>query len=38
MAGLILAYVSFPLIYGQMKVWFLKTLFAIEQIQKFFIQ
>ena len=38
MAGLILAYISFPLIYSQMKVWFLKTLYALEQIQRFFLQ
>ncbi len=36
--GMALAYISFPLIYGQMKVWFLKTLQAIEQIQHLFLK
>ncbi|MCC6273666.1 MAG: flagellar biosynthetic protein FliR [Deltaproteobacteria bacterium] len=36
--GMALAYVSFPLIYEQMKVWFLKTLAAIEQIQRLFLK
>jgi len=37
-AGMSLAYISFPLIYGQMKVWFLRTLQAIEQVQHLFLK
>lgn len=36
--GMALAYISFPLIYEQMKVWFLKTLAAIDQIQHLFLK
>lgn len=36
--GMALAYISFPLIYNQMKVWFLKTLTAIDQIQNLFMK
>ncbi len=36
--GMSLAYISFPLIYDQMKVWFLRTLQSIDQIHHFFMK
>jgi len=36
--GMSLAYISFPLIYDQMKVWFLRTLHAIDQVHHLFMK